>query len=72
MKLNVIVIMSVEDVISYILILIVKKRIKIDYINKLFNINIESVLTNNQYNYRNKATFHVKDGKIGYYSEKDK
>lgn len=47
-----------------------EKRIKIDYINKLFNINIESVLTNNEYNYRNKATFHIKDGKIGYYSEK--
>ena len=47
-----------------------EKRIKIDYINKLFNINIESVLTNNEYNYRNKATFHIKNNKIGYYSEK--
>lgn len=47
-----------------------EKNIKIDYINKLFNININSVLTNNEYNYRNKATFHIKDGKIGYYSEK--
>ena len=47
-----------------------EKNIKINYINKLFNINIESVLTNNEYNYRNKATFHIKDGKIGYYSEK--
>ena len=47
-----------------------EKRIKIDYINKLFNINIKSILTNNEYNYRNKATFHIKDGKIGYYSEK--
>ena len=28
------------------------------------------MLTNNEYNYRNKATFHIKDGKIGYYSEK--
>ena len=44
--------------------------IKINYINKLFNININTVLTNNEYNYRNKATFHIKDGKIGYYSEK--
>ena len=47
-----------------------EKRIKIDYINKLLNINIKSILTNNEYNYRNKATFHIKDGKIGYYSEK--
>ena len=44
--------------------------IKINYINKLFNTNINTVLTNNEYNYRNKATFHIKDGKIGYYSEK--
>ena len=47
-----------------------EKNIKINYINKLFNTNINSVLTNNEYNYRNKATFHIKDGKIGYYSEK--
>lgn len=44
--------------------------IKINYTNKLFNTNINTVLTNNEYNYRNKATFHIKDGKIGYYSEK--
>lgn len=44
--------------------------IKINYINKLFNTNINTVLTNNEYNYRNKATFHIKDSKIGYYSEK--
>ena len=44
--------------------------IKKNYINKLFNTNINTVLTNNEYNYRNKATFHIKDGKIGYYSEK--
>lgn len=44
--------------------------IKINYINKLFNTNINTVLTNNEYNYRNKATFHIKNGKIGYYSEK--
>ena len=44
--------------------------IKKNYINMLFNTNINTVLTNNEYNYRNKATFHIKDGKIGYYSEK--
>lgn len=47
-----------------------EKNIKINYINKLFNTNINSVLTNNEYNYRNKATFHIKNNKIGYYSEK--
>ncbi len=43
---------------------------KIDYINKLFNLNIDNILTNNEYYYRNKATFHIKNNKIGYYSEK--
>ena len=47
-----------------------EKNIKINYINKLFNTNINNVLTNNEYNYRNKATFHIKNDKIGYYSEK--
>ena len=47
-----------------------EKLKKINYINKLFNTNINEVLTNNEYNYRNKATFHIKDNKIGYYSEK--
>lgn len=47
-----------------------EKNIKINYINKLFNTNINSILTNNEYNYRNKATFHIRDNKIGYYSEK--
>ena len=34
----------------------------------LFNINIESVLTNNEYNYRNKATFQVKKN-VGFYKK---
>ena len=46
-----------------------EKKKKISFINKLFNTNIKEILTNNEYNYRNKATFHVKDRKIGYYSE---
>ena len=46
-----------------------EKKKKISFINKLFNTNIKEILTNNEYNYRNKATFHVKDGKIGYYGE---
>ena len=51
------------------LIFLEEKKKKISFINKLFNTNIKEILTNNEYNYRNKATFHVKDGKIGYYSE---
>lgn len=46
-----------------------EKKKKIDFINKLFNTNVKEILTNNEYNYRNKATFHVKNGMIGYYSE---
>ena len=46
-----------------------EKKKKINFINKLFNTDIKEILTNNEYNYRNKATFHVKDGRIGYYSE---
>lgn len=46
-----------------------EKHKKINYINKLFNTNIKEILTNNEYNYRNKATFHIKDSNIGYYSE---
>lgn len=37
---------------------------------KLFNIDNINILTNNEFNYRNKATFHVINGKIGYFSEK--
>lgn len=46
-----------------------EKKKKLEFINKLFNINVKEILTNNEYNYRNKATFHVKNGRIGYYSE---
>ena len=42
---------------------------KLSYIKKLFNNDVKEILTSNEYNYRNKATFHVKDGHIGYYSE---
>jgi len=47
-----------------------EKKLKINEINKLFNTNINEILTNNEYNYRNKATFHIENNKIGYYSEK--
>ena len=46
-----------------------EKELKLNEINKLFGTNIKEILTNNEYNYRNKATFHVKDNKIGYYNE---
>ena len=47
-----------------------EKQIKLEEINKIFNYKIKNILTNNEYNYRNKATFHIKDNKIGYFSEK--
>lgn len=35
------------------------------------NIKIDNIIkSNKQFNYRNKATFHYKDGKIGYYDKK--
>ncbi|NLC48342.1 MAG: class I SAM-dependent RNA methyltransferase [Tenericutes bacterium] len=44
-------------------------KIKINYINKLFNINENKIYSDSEYNYRNKATFHVNNNIIGYYSE---
>ena len=43
-----------------------ENKLKIDEINKLFNISLDKIISKNEYNYRNKATFHVKDNKIGY------
>ena len=48
----------------------IENELKLQGINKLFNINIDKILSNNEYNYRNKATFHIKNNLIGYYSEK--
>jgi len=42
---------------------------KKNHIEKLFNIKVDKSYFGNEYNYRNKATFHVKNGKIGYYKE---
>lgn len=47
-----------------------EKKLKLNEINKLFGSNIKEIHTNNEYNYRNKATFHIKNNKIGYFSEK--
>ncbi len=46
-----------------------EKNIKIKYIEKLFNFKLDKCYFINEYNYRNKATFHVNNNKIGYYSE---
>lgn len=46
-----------------------EKNIKTKYIEKLFNMNIDKSYFGSEYNYRNKATFHIDDGKIGYYKE---
>ncbi len=43
--------------------------IKTKYLNKLFN-NIKYISTKNEYNYRNKVTLHVLEGKLGYYNDK--
>ncbi len=48
----------------------IENELKLKNINKLFNTNIDKILSNNEYNYRNKATFHIKNNIIGYYSEK--
>ncbi len=43
---------------------------KINEVNKLLNLNIKEIKTNNEYYYRNKAIFHINNNKIGYYKEK--
>ncbi len=45
-------------------------NIKKDYLNKLFNQNVEYISTKNEYNYRNKVTLHVLKGKLGYFNDK--
>ena len=44
--------------------------IKKDYLNRLFNRDIEYISTDNEYNYRNKVTLHVLEGKLGYFNDK--
>lgn len=45
-------------------------NIKIDYLKRLFNYNIEYLSNNNIYNYRNKVTLHVLEGKLGLFNDK--
>ena len=44
--------------------------IKKEYLDRLFNMNIEYNNTKNEYNYRNKVTLHVLEGKLGYFNDK--
>ena len=46
-----------------------ERKIKQKYLEKLFDRKIKYIKSNNQFHYRNKATFHVVDGKLGFYNE---
>ena len=46
-----------------------ERTIKHNYLEKLFETKIEYLPILNEYNYRNKVTLHVKDGKVGFYNE---
>ncbi len=45
-------------------------NIKKEYLNKLFNREIRYFQTKNEYNYRNKVTLHILEGKLGYFNDK--
>ena len=47
-----------------------ERKIKLKYLEKLFNKKINYIKNNHEYNYRNKVTLHVHDEKIGLYDEK--
>ena len=47
-----------------------EKNIKLKYLEKLFNKEVSYLKINNELNYRNKVTLHVKDNKIGFYNDK--
>lgn len=46
-----------------------ERSIKKKYLERLFKCDVDYLESNNIYNYRNKVVFHVKDGKIGFYSK---
>lgn len=46
-----------------------EREIKHKYIEKLFDRKIEYLPSKKEYNYRNKVTLHVKNGKVGLYNE---
>lgn len=48
-----------------------ENNIKSNYIKNMFtNYDLEPIISNNNLNYRNKITLHIKDGKLGFYNEK--
>lgn len=50
-----------------------KKTFKEEKVNNIFkdlNININSLVTSNSYNYRNKVVLHVENSKLGFYKDK--
>lgn len=47
-----------------------EKELKEKYTKKLFKCFDKKIVSLNRTNYRNKVTFHVKDGKIGFYKSK--
>ena len=44
--------------------------IKIEWLERLFNRKVNHLVNNNVYNYRNKVTLHVLEGKLGYFNNK--
>lgn len=46
-----------------------EKELKEQYIRKLFKDFDKKIITFNRYNYRNKATLHVKNNQLGYYKD---
>ena len=46
-----------------------ERNIKHKYLEKLFGMNVEYLDTNQELNYRNKVTLHVKNGILGLYNE---
>ena len=47
-----------------------ENEIKENYIKRLFpNVKVNTIIANNEINYRNKVTFHIHNGKLGYYQK---
>lgn len=47
-----------------------ENEIKENYIKRLFpNVKVNTIISNNEINYRNKVIFHIHNGKLGYYQK---
>lgn len=47
-----------------------ENEIKENYIKRLFpNVKVNTIIANNEINYHNKVTFHIHNGKLGYYQK---